>query len=213
MSLPTTEIQDNFEEPFDWTNIYHHNPPNEDEIEHNIDWDDGLAWAKFLGSVERDDRAGDVDLSDTDDEDAEGSEMEVAESGSESDEEYDVENVYLPRTRMLWAKLNCTRSERPANERIRTILDALEKEEMDIAIFLDLLSWGDNLCIQDSKVQYARSALLHSAELPSILWRWSRPPRSSRQRKKRAGGGGKALVEFAKAVVCETAEKELDIIS
>ncbi|KAG7093213.1 hypothetical protein E1B28_006899 [Marasmius oreades] len=51
MSLPTTEIQDDFEEPFDWTNIYHHDPPNEDEIEHNIDWDDGLAWAKLLAQL------------------------------------------------------------------------------------------------------------------------------------------------------------------
>ncbi|KAG7096053.1 hypothetical protein E1B28_006734 [Marasmius oreades] len=113
MSL-STEIQDNLEDPFHWTNIHNH-ASNEDQLDHlgDIKWE-GLnerEWANFLCEVERDDE--DVILSDTDDEHMDGLGMDVEESsGSESDEEeYDVKNICLPRTRLLWNKLNSARSE------------------------------------------------------------------------------------------------------
>ncbi|KAK7006966.1 hypothetical protein R3P38DRAFT_2555094 [Favolaschia claudopus] len=63
-------------------------------------------------------------------------------------------------------------------------------------IFLDALSWGDQACISSKVVQYARTSLMTSEELPGILERWYRPPRH-KSGGQRPEGGRRALLDFS----------------
>lgn len=58
---------------------------------------------------------------------------------------------------------------------------------MDLPIFLDYLTWGTDRCTKDGKIKYQRTTLLQSVELPDILRRWNKPPRSSDSMKRPAG--------------------------
>ncbi|KAI0047482.1 hypothetical protein FA95DRAFT_1663095 [Auriscalpium vulgare] len=59
---------------------------------------------------------------------------------------------------------------------MRAIFAALKEQGMDIVVFLDLLTWGDDSCISNHKCRYERAALFNSAEFPGMLRRWWRVP-------------------------------------
>ena len=83
---------------------------------------------------------------------------------------------------------------------------------LDLPLFLDLLSWGHADCITHPKIRYARTALMVSKELPSIIARWHQPPRSHQSTHRRAQGGRMALERFAFTCVGAVIQKELDAI-
>ncbi|KAK7015543.1 hypothetical protein VNI00_019077 [Paramarasmius palmivorus] len=189
-------IQDDSHHTFDWNTVQNLKP---NDIEEDFSWDDfqwddlrDEDWERLMGSYTEgyDPNASDSDMEPEDD--PEDVEMD---DGADDDTEEEHETIYVQRTRLLKERL-ASHPERPANARVRRVLEVLEEEDMDIAIFLDLLSWGDL-----------------SQELSGILQRWARPPRSRNQKKKRASGGRRALVDFAREVIREAGEDELRRIS
>ncbi|KAI0634114.1 hypothetical protein C8Q77DRAFT_1056061 [Trametes polyzona] len=97
-------------------------------------------------------------------------------------------------------------------ERVRRILEFMESLDMNLPIFLDALSWGDDGCTSDPKVRYERTALMHSEELPRILERWYRVPRASESRSHyvRPAGARRALEDFAMKCAAEVLDRELE---
>ncbi|KAG6373120.1 hypothetical protein JVT61DRAFT_6722 [Boletus reticuloceps] len=83
---------------------------------------------------------------------------------------------------------------------------------LDLPLFLNLLSWGDTDCTTHPKIHYARTALMVSKELPSIIARWHQPPCSRTSTHHRARGGQITLERFAFTCVGTVIEKELDVI-
>ncbi|KIJ04333.1 hypothetical protein PAXINDRAFT_142010, partial [Paxillus involutus ATCC 200175] len=86
----------------------------------------------------------------------------------------------------------------------------MNKLGLNLTLFLDLLSWGDPECITNHKIRYERSGLMVSEELPSILERWYKPPRTAGSTSKRAQGARPALERFAFLCVGDVVEAELD---
>ncbi|KAI0630349.1 hypothetical protein C8Q77DRAFT_1219914 [Trametes polyzona] len=97
-------------------------------------------------------------------------------------------------------------------ERVRNILKCMDNNGMNLPMFLDALSWGDEDCVNDPKVRYERTALMVSEELPHILKRWYRAPRTSTSRAHyvRPAGARKALEEFAMDCAAEILDRELE---
>ncbi|KAF8836931.1 hypothetical protein BDN67DRAFT_864517, partial [Paxillus ammoniavirescens] len=60
--------------------------------------------------------------------------------------------------------------------KVLNILDTIRKEGLTLSLFLNVLSWGDKACTASNRVHYARTGLLLSDGLPSILTRWHKPP-------------------------------------
>ena len=56
----------------------------------------------------------------------------------------------------------------PLLENVMNVLQFMDEQGLNITIFLDALSWGDPDC-NSPKIRYARTGLLLSEELPSIL--------------------------------------------
>ncbi|KAJ6586278.1 hypothetical protein DFH09DRAFT_910806 [Mycena vulgaris] len=88
--------------------------------------------------------------------------------------------------------------------KVRAVLDTMKKERINVAIFLDALCWGDQDCTSDSIVQYARTALMTSEELPGILQRCYYPPRST-------SGGVAGLMDFAIQCISDAIDREMKL--
>ena len=96
--------------------------------------------------------------------------------------------------------------------KVKATLAFMDSQGINLPIFLDALSWGDRGCHSDPKIKYARTALMVSEELPSILERWYNPLRSPNQQKgKRPEGARQTLHEFATKCVCTCVDKEMKI--
>ncbi|KAI0286329.1 hypothetical protein BC826DRAFT_1093531 [Russula brevipes] len=77
------------------------------------------------------------------------------------------------------------------------------EQGLDIAQFLDALSWGDEDCIVDPEVRGARTALFTSEDFPKILRRWWRPPG------RRAHSARKVLQNVATECVSDCIKNEM----
>ncbi|KAK7034216.1 hypothetical protein R3P38DRAFT_2423837, partial [Favolaschia claudopus] len=111
------------------------------------------------------------------------------------DEEEDSTPVspFVLRTRRLRAVLDKLPDEEVVT-RLSHVLDALDKNGLDVALFVETMCWGRECAVQNPRVRYARTAFMCSDELPLILKRCLKPPRwNSSIRKKRAKGGRAAL--------------------
>lgn len=98
-------------------------------------------------------------------------------------------------------------------EPIRFVLSVMDEVGIDITIFVDGVSWGTPDCVQDAKIRYARSALLKSKELPSILRRWRKPPRPTGSKDKRPKGAKSTLESFASECCLDILDQELEKIA
>ncbi|KAJ8481719.1 hypothetical protein ONZ51_g5810 [Trametes cubensis] len=116
--------------------------------------------------------------------------------------------IHLERTASLHQRLGTSSK----LERVLKILYYMESLDMNLPLFLDALSWGDDACISDPKVQYERTTLMVSEELPRILERWHRVPRAStaRHHHVRPNGARKALEQFSVSCVAEIIDRELE---
>lgn len=94
-------------------------------------------------------------------------------------------------------------------QKVVKVLEVMERENIDLPLFLDAISWGDAECISNDKVRYARTALMGSKQLPGILRRWHKPPRT-RSKGQRAKGGHENMEKFAIECMTEKIQKEMD---
>ncbi|TBU26765.1 hypothetical protein BD311DRAFT_779457 [Dichomitus squalens] len=125
--------------------------------------------------------------------------------------------IYLHNTRVMRERLafSVSRTRTSVLDRVKSILAYMESVDMNLPLFLDALSWGDDACIADPKVQYERTALMGSEELPRILERWYKVPRASASRHHhvRPQGAREALEEFALGCAEEMVDRELEASS
>jgi hypothetical protein len=90
--------------------------------------------------------------------------------GREDLEEEAGPTIQLKRTQFL--RENLQLQGKDVAGPIRQVLTAMDEAGIDLTILLDGVSWGTPDCTRDAKIRYARSTLLNSKELPSILRRW-----------------------------------------
>lgn len=93
---------------------------------------------------------------------------------------------------------------------VKGVLMYMDTQGINLPIFLDALSWGDDRCIKDPKIRHARSSLMHSTELQNILSRWHKPPRSKGSRKRRPKGARQTMETFAADCAQDLLGQELD---
>ncbi|KAG5634601.1 hypothetical protein H0H81_001411 [Sphagnurus paluster] len=98
-------------------------------------------------------------------------------------------------------------------QKVKLVLQFMDAIGINMPIFLDGLSWGNELCIQDSKISYKHVGLMQSEELPGILRRWWKPPWQTGSRKKHATGAGPSMKSFVLECIEETMDQELESLA
>ncbi|KLO05451.1 hypothetical protein SCHPADRAFT_839364 [Schizopora paradoxa] len=102
--------------------------------------------------------------------------------------------------------------EKDIHLRVKRVLEAMKAEQINVAIFLDALSWGTDECHEDKDIKYARTTLLSYYNLRSIIDRWWKPPRSPNSNKSRSQGARKVLEEFAQDCIIDIHARELHLV-
>lgn len=97
-------------------------------------------------------------------------------------------------------------------QKLEIILTTMDTLGINLPIFLDALSWGDVACTRNPKIRYARTSLMTSAELPKILRRWWKPPRST-SHISRVKGGREAMENFAAECTEDLLNRELEAVA
>ncbi|KAJ7859442.1 hypothetical protein B0H13DRAFT_2237511 [Mycena leptocephala] len=95
-------------------------------------------------------------------------------------------------------------------QKIWKILVFMDGQGITLANLLDGISWGDEECTQNAKIRVDRTQLLNSAELPGILRRWWKPPRSRSGKKKRPKGARAVMQNFAFDCSQQILEEEME---
>ena len=62
---------------------------------------------------------------------------------------------------------------------VKQVLCILKEGGMDVVGFLDALCWGNPLAVKDPTPRSARTILMHSNRLATVVSRWLCPPRTS----------------------------------
>ncbi|KAJ7591737.1 hypothetical protein C8J56DRAFT_1046070 [Mycena floridula] len=130
-------------------------------------------------------------------------------AGTGSDDELPVEtvNVHHAKTRR-WKK--AAEEDGVMLSKVHTILKTMEDLNINLPLFLDAVSWGNEDCTRDGKVKHARMVLMHSEELPQILQHWWKPPKNW---KRRATAGKSSMEAFAADCMSSVFNEELSTIS
>jgi len=108
-----------------------------------------------------------------------------------------------PFTSPLPFRSGLGQSEDDIYKKVKVVLDCMKREGLDLPIFLDAICWGNEKCIVDNQVRFARTMLLSSKEFPLLLHRWWRPPGA------RSESARKPLQDFAVKVVTSVVEEEM----
>lgn len=95
-------------------------------------------------------------------------------------------------------------------DKVREVLRVMAQLGINLVLFLDALSWGDPACIADPKVCSARTGLMKSRELPSILHRWWKPPRAHGSSNPRSTGATNVMMSFAHECYLTIVDKEME---
>ncbi|KAJ6487995.1 hypothetical protein C8R45DRAFT_869133 [Mycena sanguinolenta] len=96
--------------------------------------------------------------------------------------------------------------------KIYNILRYMDEQGISLANLLDGISWGDEECTQNAQLRVDRTQFLNSPELPGILKRWWRPPRSRAQNRKRPKGARVAMEHFAFQCTQQILEEEMELL-
>ena len=139
-------------------------------------------------------------------------ESDYAKSDCEDEEEDTVQQTGSERGAAIQINRTKTRKEVVWDDvhlRVGRVLDYMSKEMIDVPIFLDALSWGTDKCTTDAKICYARTSLMKYPELPSILRKWWKPPRSKRYKKARPTGACSVMEDFALECTQDIVAREL----
>ncbi|KAJ7259410.1 hypothetical protein C8J57DRAFT_1640173 [Mycena rebaudengoi] len=96
--------------------------------------------------------------------------------------------------------------------KVKATLQFMSDQGLDVALFLDAFCWGDKGCHSDPTVQFARTGLMVSDELPGILRRCYAPPRrAGRPTGKKPAGARQVLLEFATTCISDTIDQEMKV--
>lgn len=139
--------------------------------------------------------------------DEEGHDVDGFSSSEEEEDDEDIPSVpiCIENTRLKKEKF-----EGNLASKVRDILDYIHLLGLDLPLFLDAVSWGSPQCHSDRKIQYARTSLLASKELPQILQRWFKPPRRMKEGKgRRPVGTRQTLYQFAVECVTDKIDREM----
>ena len=106
--------------------------------------------------------------------------------------------IAYQNTRHLRAKLG----QSDVLSKVKKVISCMQSEGLNLPLFLDAIFYGDSGCHNDGAVQYQRTALMVSDELPKLLGRWYRPPSRSRGHQGlRPSAATKVLVSFAQDTI------------
>jgi hypothetical protein len=111
-------------------------------------------------------------------------------------------------------QIKCTQQLREAltgnvSAKVLAVLSCMDSVGLNLPLFLDFLSWGDQECIVNAKIRYERTTLMVSEELPGILKWWRSPPQVTGGTNSRSKGAQPVMEEFAFSCITEVVEKEL----
>jgi hypothetical protein len=95
---------------------------------------------------------------------------------------------------------------------VKNTLSYMCSQGLNLPLFLHVLSWGNESCIPDEQVQYARTSLMVSEKLPGILQRWYCSPRSL-HKGKMAAGAHVCLQKFGARCVKDVVEQEMKVMA
>ncbi|GLB46007.1 hypothetical protein LshimejAT787_5400040 [Lyophyllum shimeji] len=132
---------------------------------------------------------------------------EPSDSDSE-DEEPTRPAIQMARTASLRERLD-PQDPQELSRKVEYVLRVMDSIGINLPIFLDALSWGDEACTQNAKIRYERAAFMNSQELPKILRQWLKPERSPGSKKKRARGAAPTMKAFALECIEDLVDKEL----
>lgn len=94
--------------------------------------------------------------------------------------------------------------------KVKKVISCLQNEGLNLPLFLDAVFYGDPGCHNDGSVQYQRTALMVSDELPVLLERWYQPPsRSQGLRGQRPTSATKKIVNFARNIINREIDREM----
>jgi hypothetical protein len=95
-------------------------------------------------------------------------------------------------------------------QKVKHILDEMDRINLKLADFLDALSWGDIANTQDPKIRTERTILLRDPKLEGILNRWAHPPRVPGSKKKRPQGATAVMKGFTLKFMKEEISRGLE---
>ena len=91
------------------------------------------------------------------------------------------------------------------------VLDCIEEQGLNLAIFLWAISWNNLQLVKDATARCARTALMNSEELPEILKNWHKPPRKHGDGIRTQAAHG-IITTFALGIACNTIDEEMSAL-
>ena len=117
-------------------------------------------------------------------------------------------SVFHEATASLRAK-----SWRDIHTRVRKVLDCMKDEGVNPQLFLDAFCWGTPECTRDPTIKNARTSFMTSKELPNIIRRWWKPPRSRKSKKSRSRAARNLMEKFALECISDIRDNEMNALS
>ena len=94
--------------------------------------------------------------------------------------------------------------------KVKKVINCMQTEGLNLPLFLDAVFYGDTECHNDRVVQYQRTALMVSDELPVLFQRWYQPPsRGQGHHGQRPLAATKNIVSFARSIVNREIDGEI----
>ena len=97
--------------------------------------------------------------------------------------------------------------------KVKQVLTLMSTLGLTLPGFLHALSWGDADCIKDPQIRGARTVLMNSNELHTILQHWWKPPRSTVSHKSRSHAARCTMEAFASNCLHDVLDQELEDVA
>ncbi|KIK99370.1 hypothetical protein PAXRUDRAFT_790417 [Paxillus rubicundulus Ve08.2h10] len=91
--------------------------------------------------------------------------------------------------------------------KVLSVLSSMESIGLNLPLFLDFLSWGDQECVVNVKIRYECTTLMVSKEILSILECWRSPPWAACSTDVQAKAAWLVMEEFAFSCVTEVVKE------
>ena len=132
--------------------------------------------------------------------------------GHDSSSELEVETQVGPAIQVTHNQTRRDRLQGDIADKVCHVLRVTEDLGLNLTLFLDSVSWGDPKCTSNPMIRNARTGLMTSTELPSILRRWWRPPRIQGSSHSRPSGASWVMEDFAHECISQIVNKEMESI-